>query len=239
MADLLLIHGLTYDHRIWEPLREQLDPGHRVLAVDLPGHGRAPRRNAYPLDEISRSIYEQVAGAGLTEPVVVGHSAGAIIANAYAARFPAAAVVNVDQMLLPGPFFAAVRTAEPQLRGPRWHEFWDRMLAGMGIESLPDDARKLVETATDPRQNLLLGYWDEILRDSDDAIRERREHELRAIADKGLAYHWMTSSEPAAPYLHWLRSILPHVEVTIVPRGGHFPHVADPAAVAQVVALYS
>ncbi|GAA2486724.1 alpha/beta fold hydrolase [Winogradskya humida] len=234
MSDLLLIHGLTYDHRAWGPLREHLDPGRRVLAVDLPGHGSSPRRDAYPLAGIIDAVHEQVTAAGLAEPVVVGHSVGAIIAGAYAARYPAAAVVNLDQMLLPGPFFAVVRAAEPQLRGPRWREFWERMLAGMGIESLPDDARKLVETATDPRQDLLLGYWDEILRETDEQIRENRLRELRAIADKGLPYHWVNASEPPTAYLQWLRSVLPQAEVTVVP-GGHFPHLADPAAVAAVL----
>ncbi|WP_244876160.1 alpha/beta fold hydrolase [Winogradskya consettensis] len=234
MSDLLLIHGLTYDHRAWTPLRKHLDPGRRVLAVDLPGHGSSPRRDAYPLTDLIAAVHEQVTAAGLIEPVVVGHSAGAIIAGAYAARYPAAAVVNIDQMLLPGPFFAVVRTAEPQLRGPRWREFWERMLAGMGIESLPDDARKLVETATDPRQDLLLGYWDEILRETDEQIRENRLRELRAIASKGIPYHWVNASEPPTAYLRWLRSVLPQAEVTVVP-GGHFPHIADPAAVAAML----
>ena len=105
------------------------------------------------------------------------------------------------------------------------------------LQPLPGDARKLVETATEPRQDLLLGYWDEIFRHSDEEIRARQEQELRAIADKGLAYHWVTAGEPPAPYLQWLRSILPRAEVTIVP-GGHFPQLADPAAVARVLARY-
>jgi pimeloyl-ACP methyl ester carboxylesterase len=234
MAELLLIHGLTYDHRTWELLRRHLDPSHRLLAVDLPGHGGRPPQDAYPLDDVIADVHDQAVGAGYGEPVVVGHSAGAIIAHAYAARFPASAVVNVDQMVLPGPFFGAVRAAEPQLRGPDWRGFWDRMLAGMGIDSLPAEARDIVENATAPRPDLLLGYWDEILRNSDEQIRAYREQELRAIADKGLDYQWLNAVEPPAPYLRWLRSILPRAEVTIVP-GSHFPHLSDPASVAAVL----
>src|SRR5262245_44968604 len=39
-APLLLLHGLTYDRRSWQPvLRElrHLDPDRRVLSLDLPG----------------------------------------------------------------------------------------------------------------------------------------------------------------------------------------------------------
>jgi pimeloyl-ACP methyl ester carboxylesterase len=237
MSDLLLIHGLTYDHRTWGPLRERLAPGQRLLTIDLPGHGSAAQWEAYPLDELAESIHKQVASAGLSNPVVVGHSVGAIIGNTYAARFPASAMVNLDQVLMPGPFFSVVREAEPLLRGPRWREFWDRMVAGMGVEALPGEARELVRTATTPRQDLLLGYWDEILQKSDEEIRERTEQELRVIAGRGIAYHYVSSGEPSEPYLRWLRSLVPNAEVTVVP-GGHFPHLADPAAVADVLARY-
>src|SRR4051812_25083906 len=73
MSDLLLIHGLTYDHRTWEPLRRHLAPGRRVLAIDLSGHGTTPRQDSYPLAEVLETIYQQVSVAGLTDPVIVGH----------------------------------------------------------------------------------------------------------------------------------------------------------------------
>jgi pimeloyl-ACP methyl ester carboxylesterase len=234
MSDLLLIHGLTYDHRSWEPLRRHLAPDRRVLAVDLPGHGRTPRQDSYPLAEVLDTLHEQVTDAGLSEPVVVGHSLGAVLGTAYAARFPATAVVNVDQFLLLGPFGAAVRAAEPQLRSPQWHEFWDRMLAGMGIESLPAEARTLVETATTPRPDLLLGYWADILRHTDEEIGAQRHQELQAIAEQGASYHWLTSQPPPPAYLQWIRSAGPELTVTVIP-GGHFPHLADPAAVARAL----
>jgi pimeloyl-ACP methyl ester carboxylesterase len=42
---LILLHGLTFDHTMWRlALAElrQLDPGRRVFAMDLPGHGGSP-----------------------------------------------------------------------------------------------------------------------------------------------------------------------------------------------------
>ncbi|MFI5844540.1 alpha/beta fold hydrolase [Catenuloplanes sp. NPDC051500] len=233
MTDLLLVHGLTYDHRTWGPLRDELGPEWRVRAVDLPGHGDAPRLGSYAMRDVVEVVHEQAKD--LTEPIVVGHSVGAIIATAYAAAYPAAAVLNLDQPLLLGPFGAAVRAAEPVLRGPDWRTVWDRMLAGMGIDALPDDARRLVETATDPRPDLLLGYWGEILRHSDAEIAEQRRAELAAIAARGIGYHLVTGSEPPAAYLAWLTNLVPDAGVTVLP-GGHFPHLAHPAAVARILA---
>jgi pimeloyl-ACP methyl ester carboxylesterase len=42
---LVLLHGLTFDRSLWRPSLAELrriDPGRRVLALDLPGHGASP-----------------------------------------------------------------------------------------------------------------------------------------------------------------------------------------------------
>ncbi|GAB7039199.1 MULTISPECIES: alpha/beta fold hydrolase [Catenuloplanes] len=235
MTDLLLLHGLTYDHRTWDPVRAELAPGHRVLAPDLPGHGTAPRRASYSLSEVVEVIHARAEAAGLVRPVVAGHSLGAVVATAYAAVHPVSRVVNVDQVLLVGPFGTAVREAVPVLRGPHWRTVWDRMLAGMGIESLPDAARTLVETATDPRPDLLLGYWSEIIERPAEEIEAEAAARLRTITARGAGYHWVTGREPSERYLSWLRAHAPGAAVTVVP-GGHFPHLADPARVARIIA---
>lgn len=233
MTDLLLLHGLTYDHHTWDLLRPHLDPDRTVLAVDLPGHGRSAPRDGYPLEGVVADVHQQVLDAGLTDPVIVGHSLGGVLATAYAARFPATAVINIDQPLLLGQFGDLVRQAEPILRSPQWHDFWNRMLANMGIDALPDQARAIVQTSTQPRQDLLLGYWDDILRHTDAEIREQRSQELKAIGERGIAYHWVSSFPPPEPQLKWLNEILP-VGVTVVP-GGHFTHLSDPAGVARLI----
>ncbi|MEU4335303.1 alpha/beta fold hydrolase [Micromonospora lupini] len=235
---LVLLHGLTFDRRQWDPVRRELaeiDPVRQVLAVDLPGHGDSPRRHSYRMAEVAEVVHDQVTAAGLADPVVVGHSVGAVVATTYAARYPVRGVVNLDQILLPGPFGAAVRQAEPTLRGPQWRQVWDRMLAGMGIESLPADAREIVARATDPRPDLLLGYWDEILHGSDEEIAAERGRALRSIGERAIPYRWVTSAEPPARYRAWLTDALPDVTVTVLP-GSHFPHLAQPATIARLLA---
>nr|WTA65075.1 alpha/beta hydrolase [Micromonospora sp. NBC_00855] len=235
---LVLLHGLTFDRRQWDPVRRELaviDPARHVLALDLPGHGDSPRRASYRMAEVAEVVHDRVTEAGLVEPVVVGHSVGAVVATTYAARYPVRGVVNLDQILLPGPFGAAVRQSEPTLRGPDWRRVWDGMLAGMGIESLPAEAREIVTSATDPRPDLLLGYWDEILHGSDEGIAAERHRALRSIGERAIPYRWVTSSEPPARYLAWLTETLPEVAVTVLP-GSHFPHLAEPATIARLLA---
>ncbi|MEV0714851.1 alpha/beta hydrolase [Asanoa sp. NPDC050611] len=235
---LLLVHGLSYDRRQWGPLLDELatvDPGRRVLAVDLPGHGRSPRWDSYDLDEVVAAIHKAAAEAGLTAPVVVGHSLGGVLVTMYAAAYPARGVVNIDQPLLVGRFADVLRQAEPVLRSPAWGDVWARMLANMHVDELPPAGRELVATATDPRQDLLLGYWNEVLVNSPDELARRRADDLGVIRANGLPYTFVTGHEPNPAYQEWLRSALPDVTVTVLPGSGHFPHVAHPRTVAGML----
>lgn len=236
-SPLVLLHGLTFDRRQWSPLMRELEEsgaGRQVLALDLPGHGESPHQSNYRAAFVASLVNESVTAAGLDAPVLVGHSIGAVIATEYVARYPARAAVNLDQPLLPGPFGTLVRQAEPTLRGPGWRAFWDRLLAGMGIESLSPESRALVAQTSSPRADLLLGYWDEILHRTDADIAEQRGRDLAAIAARGIGYRWITASEPPAPYVRWLTGVLPGVEITVLP-GGHFPHLAHPGELAKLL----
>jgi pimeloyl-ACP methyl ester carboxylesterase len=235
---LVLLHGLTFDRRQWAPLLRELDavePDRRVLTLDLPGHGESLPQPDYRMARVAGLVERAVSAAGLEPPVVIGHSIGGVIATEYAARFPARGVVNLDQPLLPGPFGALVRGAEPTLSGPDWRAFWDGLLAGMGIASLPAEARALVAQTSAPRADLLLGYWDEILHGSDAAIAAQRRENLAGIAAKEIGYRWVTSAQPAPAYAQWLSDVLPGIKITVLP-GGHFPHLGYPGELAKMLA---
>jgi pimeloyl-ACP methyl ester carboxylesterase len=232
MTSLLLLHGLTFDHRQWDPLRRFLDPAVQVLTPDLPGHGASDPLPAYDTASVTAWLHAQV---GDSAPVVVGHSLGGILATVYAARYPVRAVVNIDQILLPGPFGALVRDAEPTLRGPSWRPVWESLLAGMHIERLPAEMQELVHAGSRPTASLLLGYWSEILTNTDDQLAGQRSAELATIAARGIPYDFVTSSEPPRAYRDWMTSLLPALEVTVLPGGTHFPHLADPEAVAGLI----
>ena len=51
-APLVLLHGLTFNRAIWRPIvagLQRIDPGRRVLSIDLPGHGDSPPQPSYDL----------------------------------------------------------------------------------------------------------------------------------------------------------------------------------------------
>ncbi|MDA2807726.1 alpha/beta fold hydrolase [Nocardiopsis sp. LSu2-4] len=85
---LVLIHGLAGSARWWDPLVPRLAGSHRVIRVDLLGHGRSakPTGGGYSVPEQARRVGEVLDRLGVEEAVVVGHSTGGSVATALAER---------------------------------------------------------------------------------------------------------------------------------------------------------
>ena len=64
--------------------------GHRVIAVDRPGHGKSERPSDADakLRYQTRLLHETLSQLGITRPVLVGHSWGGSLALAYAVEYP-------------------------------------------------------------------------------------------------------------------------------------------------------
>ena len=146
---LVLLHGLTFDHRMWLPARAALgarDPERQVLVLDLPGHGGSaalqPRSDP---EDVAAAVATAVQDAGLDRPVIVGHSMAAIIATVYAVTYPSRGVVNVDQPLDTS-FIGLLQANREVTAGPGFAQLWPAILASMHIEILPESAQQLLST---------------------------------------------------------------------------------------------
>lgn len=235
---LVLLHGLTFDRRQWAPLLAEpalTEPDRRVVAFDLPGHGQSPRRDSYRLADLAETLHTAIAEAGLSRPVVVGHSMGGVLATAYAARYPVGGVVNIDQPLVLGGFADFLRRSAPTLNSDRFLQVWETLLAGMHVDDLPPAARELVRTASTPRQDLFLGYWQGILDDPAGHEAENSRN-LAAIRAAGAPYRYLAGSAVDPGYRAWLERALPAVQITELPGSGHFPHLVRSTEVAHILA---
>lgn len=238
-APIVLIHGLSFDRRIWDPVLTELatvDRGRHLLAIDLPGHGESGDPWRWALDLAVDSLRAVVAEQGMTEPVLVGHSAGAVLANAYAGRFPTSGVVNVDAHLQIAGFASLLKSIEPMLRGPGFADAWRGIATSFGTEQLPDGPRQVVESYGPPRQEVALGFWHDLLTlplEENAVAWDRMFVDMRLI---GAPYHIVSASPLAPDYERWLHERLPDATWELFSGGGHFPMLADPARFAAILA---
>lgn len=80
---ILLIHGFAADSQSWAPLEKTLGTNRPVIRVDLPGHGKSPRRKLASFQALARTMVETFDEVVGTERVhLVGHSLGGALALA-------------------------------------------------------------------------------------------------------------------------------------------------------------
>ncbi|MCH7592026.1 MAG: alpha/beta hydrolase [Planctomycetes bacterium] len=84
---IVFIHGWTCDRTHWRFQVPEFRKSHRVIAIDLPGHGASGAdRNAWSIDGLGSDVAAVVRGLKLDQVVLVGHSMGGPVALAAAPR---------------------------------------------------------------------------------------------------------------------------------------------------------
>ncbi|MCF6691974.1 alpha/beta fold hydrolase [Raoultella terrigena] len=85
---LVLLHGISSGAASWH--KQMALPGYRVLAWDMPGYGESPMLSAERADagDYAEALAQLLDRAGVERAVLVGHSLGALVASAFAAKYP-------------------------------------------------------------------------------------------------------------------------------------------------------
>jgi pimeloyl-ACP methyl ester carboxylesterase len=111
---ILFIHGYSCDSHDWMWQLPYFADSHRVIAVDLRGHGRSSvPDNGFDARIFANDLAGLIDELGCGPVVAVGHSLGGLVASALAVEHPslAQAVVSVD------PGYLIPDEALPMLRG--------------------------------------------------------------------------------------------------------------------------
>lgn len=113
---LVLIHGITESRHMWHPLLHSFAAQHKVLAVDLRGHGESDLDDGYDPISYATDVVETAVSLGLT-----ARSSSAIRS---AASWPVpwrrsapSGVINIDQPLRLSGFKACSRSAGADAEG--------------------------------------------------------------------------------------------------------------------------
>ena len=236
---LVFVHGLTFNRSTWAPVLDELahvDPGRRILNLDLPGHGQSqpapPHSFAATITRLRRAVDE----AGLQAPVVVGHSMSGGLASLYASAHPTRGIINVDAPPDLATSARLLQSVADQILGPGFAAVWRMMADSFHLELLPPAARMLVESASRPEPELVRSYWQELLTTPPEQLQAAVAVAMRDITDAHLPYLLILGAEPPPTARAALEVGLPGATVQVWSDSGHFPHLAHPRRFAEQLA---
>ena len=230
---LLLIHGWASDHAIWEPQLAAFAATHRVVAIDLPGHGDSePPKQAYSVDLFADAIAAVMDHARIDDAVLIGHSNGVPAVRQFYRRYPerTRALVAVD-----GPLRSMFNPA-----------IAERFVRRFESETYRDNVAAYLEGL--PRYKLSDEWFAAI---HEMAGRQSQEALVGGLKAATAADIWepdpidcpllmINASQPAwtKEYVTWVHELVPHVEYNVWPGVSHFLHVERPEQFNETVASF-
>jgi len=93
---VILLHGTSANHAVWEPVGDLLENHATVVALDQRGHGRSDKpASGYTGDDFVSDVVAVLDALGIEKAVVAGHSLGGRNSWLAAARHPDRVVAAV------------------------------------------------------------------------------------------------------------------------------------------------
>lgn len=227
---VVLIHGWTCDHTYFAPQREHLAKHHRVVSVDLRGHGESDKpKQAYTISGFADDVAWLCGELGLERPAVIGHSMGGMAALELAVRHPGlpSAIVACDSpMVVPAALAATFVELAKQLRQPDWRPAHHAFLAGALFIDDDDPERKarILADMTSAPDHVTLGCFEAIL-----------SADMEGAAKKcKVPFLYLAAAGPLADFSR-LQALCPQVVIGQTVGAGHFHQLEVPEQVNAMI----
>lgn len=89
-SPLVLLHGFLWNAQVWAPFLPLLTQKHKVITVDLCGHGKSDSVcDGYSVETMADGLAQILAHEKVEKVRLVGHSMGGYVGLAFAERHPA------------------------------------------------------------------------------------------------------------------------------------------------------
>ena len=220
---LLFVHGWCCNHTYFAPQVDHFRSTHRVIAIDLRGHGESDKpQQDYSMAAFADDLVWLCRQLRVEKPVIVGHSMGGVIAMTLATRFPdvPAAIVSVDSpILLPAAVVETLRPFIDALRSPDYQVVQRQFVADMLFVATDDAARKarIVDAMASAPQHVMASAFEQLF---------AFDH---AVAAAACTVPWLFINAVQPPdYLARLREACPHITIGQTVGAGHFNQLEVP-----------
>jgi len=148
---LVLIHGWTCNIDNWRDQFADFAKRNRVIAIDLPGHGKSDKPQVtYSMDYFARAVDAVMRDTKVKRAVLVGHSMGTPVARQFYREHSekTLAIVIVDGSLRPFGDKAFMDRLIEGFRGPNYSEAVGQMLTAISGPNLSADATERIKTSS-------------------------------------------------------------------------------------------
>ncbi|GIG66757.1 alpha/beta fold hydrolase [Phytomonospora endophytica] len=235
---VLLVHGSASSVHSWDPLVPPLAEFHRVIRLDLLGHGRSakPADGDYSIPAQALRAAAVLDRLGVERAVVVGHSTGGLVATALAENRPA--LVRALALVNTGPELAASTAPAIGIEAEQWPHLTDARLRGAMTSAFGRDDFRAPQIMVDDLRLLTFHAFTATLRAARDYLGERPIPERLTAVGRPLLVlfgeddrRWRSSSAGA------YRAV-PGARVEMLPGVGHSPMIEDPPGTAALLLPY-
>ena len=162
---LVLIHGWTQNTDAWRDQIPELAKHYRVIAIDLPGHGKSDKPQfmkdsvpkgqpgkpfVYSMDHFARAVEAVMRDAKVKRAVLAGHSMGTPVARQFYRKYPekTLGIIVVDGLLRPLGNQAMMDQLIANLRSPNYRAAIDQMFGMMFGGGLSAEAQQRIKAST-------------------------------------------------------------------------------------------
>jgi pimeloyl-ACP methyl ester carboxylesterase len=227
---LVLIHGWSGATTVWKlQVPELAKRAARVIAVDLPGHGRSDKpQTAYSMDLFARSIEAVLRDAGVDRAVLVGHSMGTPVVRQFYRLYPekTLALIAVDGALQ-DLYGSSLDSVIGPFRQPTYREaatkFITMMFPNPGTEPLRDET---LATVLATPQHVMVASFESM---SDPAIWKDDPIRVPLLVLNAKEPFWTPE------YIEYVRKLAPQVDYRVIEGTGHFVQLEKPREVNAAI----
>ena len=239
---LVLVHGFQASLRWWDRVTPALAREHRVIRIDLLGHGGSEKpRDGYGMEEQGDLVAQAMEELGVREAAVVGHSMGGQVVTALTERHPEL----VDRLMVidtaPENGFNKNRLTRRIATTPVIGHAISRVTTDSMVRDQVDLAfadgfdvpDRLYE---DPKRATYNSFSGSASLD----YRDERPLDER-LKGSGIRLHVVFGSEDDLVDPKGARawSSVPGVRIAVLPGAGHTPIVERPGQMARIIAEFA
>ncbi|MFG6198121.1 alpha/beta fold hydrolase [Nonomuraea sp. JJY05] len=236
---LLLIHGSASSTRSWDALVPLLTGSHRVVRIDLLGHGRSakPADQSYAIPDQARRAGAVLDRLGIEHAVVVGHSSGGVVATALAEERPD--LVTALVLVNTGPSLGAFIAPDPAGPGPSQWPPTDEQLRRFASTGFSRAGYQIPHELLDEVRAMTFHTFATTMQATRHYMEQRAlPDRLRGLGKPLLVIfgeddrRWRSSS--ASDY-----RAVPGAKVELLPGLGHSPLLEDPPRTAAPLLAFT